>query len=164
MRTETLFDQFTRATHPPTFGVSITLLRIVFGALFLFSGIAKFGDWSASAYLLQASGPFATWFQSLAGNVFVDALNAWGMVAIGIAFILGLLVRPAALGGALLMVLYYLAQFVENTAHGYIDQHVVYALVFVLFAAGGAGHAFGVNALAIRLFRRPNAFLRFIFG
>lgn len=164
MRTETLFDRIARATHPTVFGIAFVLLRIVFGVLFLSSGISKLGDWSASAYLLQASGPFATWFQSLAGSPVVDALNAWGMMAIGAALIWGILVRPAAVGGMTLMTLYYFAHFVENTAHGYIDDHVIYALVLFLFAAGGAGNAFGLNALAMRALRRPNAFARFMLG
>lgn len=164
MRTETLFDRLGRATNPTIFGMAFVLLRVAFGVLFLFSGVSKLGDWSASSYLLTATGPFASWFQSLAGSPVVDALNAWGMILIGCALLLGLLVRPAAVGGIVLMVLYYLAHFVENTAYGYIDQHVIYALVFFLFVAGGAGHAFGLNALAMRSLRRPNAFARFMLG
>lgn len=164
MRTETLFDRIARATNPTAFGIALVLLRVAFGVLFFLSGISKLGDWSASAYLLGATGPFAAWFQSLAGSPVIDALNAWGMILIGAALIGGLLVRPAAVGGIAMMVLYYFAHFTENTAHGYIDEHIIYALVFFLFVAGGAGHAFGLNALAMRSLRRPNAFARFMLG
>ncbi len=164
MRTETLFDRLGRATNTSAFGIAFVLLRVAFGVMFLLSGISKFGDWSASAYLSASTGPFAAWFQSLAGNGFVDALNAWGMLLIGSALLLGLLVRPAAVGGMVLMALYYFAHFTESTMNGYVDTHVVYALVFFLFAAGGAGHAFGLNAIAMRSLRRPNAFAKFMLG
>lgn len=164
MRTETLFDRMSRATHAGMFGIAFVALRVVLGLQFFLSGFDKLSDWSASAYLVKASGPFASWFQAMAGNPLVDALNAWGMLLIGVALLLGLFVRPAALAGALLMLLFYFASFAENTAHGYIDMHIVYLLVLLLFAAGGAGHAFGVNAFALRTLRRPNAFARFVLG
>lgn len=164
MRTETLFDQFARATNPAVFGIALVLLRVAFGVMFLLSGLSKFGDWSASAYLAASSGPFAAWFQSLAGNGIVDSLNAWGMVLIGAGLILGLLVRPAAIGGIALMVLYYFAAFTSNISHGYIDNHVIYALALFVLAAGGAGHALGLNTLALRSIRKPNAFARFMLG
>lgn len=164
MRSETWFDQLGRATQPRLFGVTFVLLRLALGAMFFFSGIQKLGDWTATPYLLASTGPFATFFQSLAGSAFVDALNAWGMLAIGAALLLGLLVRPAAVCGAVLMLLYYFAAFTENTAHGYVDQHIIFALIFVLFAAGGAGHVFGMNTLAERMVRRPGAWIRGLLG
>ncbi len=164
MRTESFFDRLGSTAQQRFFGVSFIALRIALGGMFFFSGLAKFGEWSAESYLLKASGPFAAWFQSLAGNGVVDALNAWGMVLIGLALVIGFLVRPAAIAGIAMMTLYYFAHFVENTAYGYIDQHVIFALVFFLFAAGGAGNVFGLNALALRSLRHPNAFAKYMLG
>ncbi len=146
------------------FGVMFVALRVALGAQFFFSGIAKIGDWSATNYLASANGPFAEWFQSLAGNGAIDMLNAWGQVAIGLALILGFLVRPASIAGVALMTLYYLAHFTSNTASGVIDNHVVYAVIFLLFAAGGAGHALGLNGVVLHMQRRPNAIIRFLLG
>ncbi len=164
MRTETLFERIVRASNGAMFGLTFVALRVALGAQFFFSGIAKLNDWSAADYLAAASGPFAEWFQSLAGNGVVDALNAWGMIAIGLALILGLCVRPASIAGIALMTLYYLAHFSSNTESGFIDTHVVYAVIFLLFVAGGAGHAFGVNGVILHMQRRPNAVTRFLLG
>ncbi|MBI1908252.1 DoxX family protein [Candidatus Uhrbacteria bacterium] len=164
MRTETVLDRLSHATHAQWFGIAFLLLRIGVGLEFFYAGITKFGDWTAAGYLASANGPFAAWFQSLAGNAFIDALNAAGLTLIGVALLLGLCTRPAAIAGIVTMLLYYLAHFVDNTEHGYIDQHIVLVLVFLMFAAGGAGHAFGLNGMVMDAMRRPNAFMRFLFG
>ncbi len=164
MRTDTLTEQMMRVGHPHLFGWGIVALRIALGVAFLNAGLAKFGDWSAEAYLQAASGPFATWFMSLAGNPVVDALNSWGLTLIGLSLILGLAVRPAAFVGMLLMVLYYFAHFTTNTAQGYIDQHVIYLLLFAVFTTGGVGHVFGLNGFLLRSLRRPGVVIRFLFG
>ena len=83
---------------------------------------------------------------------------------LGVALLSGFLIRPAAILGVLLMVLYYFAHFTENTAYGFIDQHIVYATVLALFAAGGAGHAFGLNSIVLDNIRKPKAIMKFLFG
>ena len=165
MRTQSMLGKISETTHAKSFGVAFVSLRLLFGGLFLTTGWTKITTgWSASAYLAVANGPFAEWFQSMSGNGFIDAINAWGLFLLGVALILGLLVRPAAMLGILLMILYYFAHFVDNTAHGYIDQHVVYGAVLALFAAGGAGHVFGLNSLVLGNIRKPNAIVKFLFG
>lgn len=165
MRAQTSFGKMASATHEQVFGGALLALRLALGWQFLASGFDKLtSDWSAEMYLNASAGPFAEWFQSLAGNGFVDGLNAWGQLLIGIALILGLMVRPASIAGALMMAMYYLAGFVENTSHGLIEDHVIYALVFVLFASGGAGHIFGLNSIVLSNIRRQNSVYRFLFG
>ena len=101
----------------------------------------------------------------MAGNVIVDQLNIWGLTLIGLALILGLMIRPAAFFGAIMMVLYYFAQFVENTAHGFIDQHVMLIVVFIFFMAGGVGHVFGLDGLVMRNMRKnKKMILEVLFG
>ncbi len=165
MRTQSTLGKIAAATHAPTFGVTYLILRLVIGVLFVTTGWKKIvGDWSAENYLLAANGPFAEWFRSLAGSGVIDVLNAWGLFFLGLALLFGILVRPAAIGGVALMVLYYFAHFSENTAGGYVDQHVVYAAALLLFAAGGAGHAFGLNAIVVGNIRKPNRVVRWLFG
>ena len=148
----TAFAQFSHATNQGFFVSALFLLRLALGGLFLWSGWSKMSipDWSASAFLTHATGPFAGWFQSLAGNPVVDGLNMYGMLAIGIALILGFLFRPAAFCGIVLMILYYFANFDTNTAHGFIDEHLIYAMVFLVFLAGGVGSVWGLNSLIAR--------------
>ena len=164
MRTETLVDRLTKATNNQIFGVACVLLRLAVGLEFFFAGIAKFGDWSAASYLQAANGPLAAWFQGMAGSGLVNALNAWGLTLIGLALILGLLVRPASMFGMLIMALYYLAHFVDNTAFGYIDTHIVHIIILLLFTAGGAGQVFGLNSLLTNTMRRPSALTKFLIG
>lgn len=165
MKTQSVLGKISEGAHEQLFGVAYLALRFVVGAMFFLGAWKKVtSDWSASAYLLSANGPFADWFHSLAGNGLIDTVNAWGMLLLGIALILGLCVRPAAILGAVLMVLYYLAHFVANTANGLIDEHIILIAVLLLFAAGGAGHAFGLNAVVMGNLRKPNRVIRFIFG
>lgn len=148
----TPFDQFAHATSQGWFTGLSFLLRIALGYLFLNSAWSKLasGTWTAAAYLSDATGPFAPWFQSLAGNPWVDQLNMIGQLMIGVAFVLGLFVRPAAFAGGVLMVLYFLAHFTQNTAHGFVEEHVVYFLIFAMFLAGGFGHVWGLDGVIAR--------------
>lgn len=94
---------------------ALALLRIVIGWHFLYEGVAKMlhPGWTAADYLKSSTGPAAGlfhWLGSQAGMVaVVDRLNVWGLAAVGAALMLGLLVRPAAAAGALLLALYYAA-------------------------------------------------------
>lgn len=164
MRTQSTLGKIASGANEAWLGNAILLLRLVMGVLFFSAGWSKVTtDWSAEWFLREASGPFALWFQSLAGNWVVDVLNAWGLLLLGVALILGVLVRPASLAGALLMTLYYVAAFTENTAHGYVDEHIVYIAILLLFAAGGVGHAFGINAIVLGNLHKPNRVLRWLF-
>ncbi|MFA6017908.1 MAG: DoxX family protein [Patescibacteria group bacterium] len=165
MKTQSILGKISAGTHEASFGVAYLVLRFLMGGLFFFSGLVKVTtDWSAESYLLAANGPFADWFHTLAGNGMVDAFNAWGVICIGLAILFGFLVRPAALLGIVLMILYYLAHFALNTADGYINEQTVYAAVLFLFLAGGAGHAYGLNAIILGNLRKPSAVTRFLFG
>jgi len=134
------------------------------GGMKVYAGLTKLGDWSAAGYLSGSTGPFAAFFQSLAGSVVVDMLNVWGQILIGLGLILGLLVRPASTFAAIMMILYYFAQFEQNTSHGYIDDHIVYALIFVVFMAGGVGHMFGLDGLVSRHARKNKKLYKCLFG
>ncbi|NQV89846.1 DoxX family protein [Candidatus Uhrbacteria bacterium] len=147
-------------------GWGVVLLRIVIGFLFFYAGWSKLvsPDWSAAGYLANATGPFASWFQSLAGNGFIDFLNMWGLTLIGVALIIGLLVRTASAFGIVIMVLYYFADLVGNTAHGFIDEHVVYATVLLLFILGGFGHVWGVDSIIERRLAPRMKWVRLFLG
>lgn len=94
---------------------SLLLLRTLIGWHFLYEGVAKVMSpkWTAYGYLMDAKGIFASCYQSLAANPvameWVNWLNMAGLLAIGLGLILGCLERWAALGGILLLLLYYLS-------------------------------------------------------
>lgn len=94
---------------------SLVVLRVLIGWHFLYEGFSKLlnPDWSSVGFLLDSKGAFAGLFMSLASSPallrIVDFLNVWGLIAVGLGLILGILSRYAILGGMALMVLYYLS-------------------------------------------------------
>ncbi len=164
MRKQTPYDRLCKQTNRRWFSVVLTILRVALGIVFFGAGLAKMSDWSAAGYLQGSTGPLADWFISLAGNPIVDQLNIWGLTLIGVALILGLLVRPASFFAAIMMILYYLSQFEQNTEHGLIDDHIVYALIFVLFLSGGIGHVFGLDGIASGRIRKQTWLTKLLFG
>jgi thiosulfate dehydrogenase (quinone) large subunit len=164
MKAKTIFGRYSEVANGVFTAHSLFLLRLAIGVQFLMSGFSKFGDWTAAGYLSGATGPFANWFQSMAGSGFVDALNVWGLTLIGLALIFGLFVRPASFFGAIMMLLYYFAQFEQNIAHGFIDNHIILILVFCVFLAGGIGHIYGVDGLLARHIRKPGFIHRLLIG
>ncbi len=95
--------------------IPAAMLRMVIGWHFLYEGLTKmlFPGWSSAGYLKGSAGPLAGFFGWLGGQTAlipaIDRLNIWGLTAIGLALMLGVFVRPAAVGGMALLALYYLA-------------------------------------------------------
>jgi uncharacterized membrane protein YphA (DoxX/SURF4 family) len=93
----------------------ITLFRVVIGWHFLYEGISKMvvGNWTATAYLANATGPFAGFYHSLAASEtimnIIDPLNMAGLVLIGLCLFLGVFIRLSAISGLLFLLLYYFA-------------------------------------------------------
>ena len=95
--------------------VSLFVLRILIGWHFLYEGLVKVQnpDWTSAGYLMDSKWILSGFFQMLAENPsilnFVDFLNQWGLVLIGIGLILGLFTRWMAFAGMALISLYYLS-------------------------------------------------------
>jgi len=100
------------------------------------------GGSPTSGFLGGVEGPFADFFQGLAGNAFVDWLFMLALLGIGLAFILGIGMRIAAASAVVLLVLMWMAvlPIVNNP---FLDDHLVYALVAVGLAASSAGDTWG---------------------
>ena len=126
--------------------ISILLVRIAMGVLFLKAGLDKIfdGGWTASGYLLNAvDGPFTSFMEIFANNASVDYLVMWGEVAIGLALILGAATRWTALAGGLMMLLFYISQLPPE--HGWVNDRLFYILALNLLAVVRAGTYFGVD-------------------
>lgn len=166
MRKSTAFDAFAQGSYQDLAPFAALLLRLALGLLFFFAGWSKLttDGWTAAGFLQNATGPFASWFQSLAGSGLVDFLNMWGLTLIGVALVLGLFMRTASFFGIVLMGLYYFADFAGNTAHGLIDEHIVYIVVLLLFLVGGFGHVWGLDALVERRLDHRSKWARLFFG
>lgn len=94
---------------------ALVALRMLVGWHFLYEGLAKLTSpaWTSAGYLQESQGWFSGIFQGLAFSpgavAAVDQLNQWGLVAIGLALLLGCVSRTAAISGMVLLMLYYLA-------------------------------------------------------
>ena len=95
--------------------IMIPVIRIIIGWHFLYEGLSKLleQDWSSKAFLIYSNGFLASFFRFLANSdailKIVDILNIWGLILIGLALVLGIFSRFAAISGILLLSLYYLA-------------------------------------------------------
>lgn len=90
------------------------------------------------------SGPFASFYHSIAGAAWADWLFMIGLFCIGMALILGIGMRIAAIAGAVLLVMMWSAVLPpENNL--FMDDHIIYALTLGLLAAFGAGRVFGLG-------------------
>lgn len=132
--------------------LSLVLLRVSLGILFLYAGLTKVIDptWTAGGYLMGAK-TFAGFFQWLAspGLIgFVNFLNAWGLTLLGVSLVVGIFVRLSSLLGAILMVLYYFTvlQFPYIAPHSFlVDDHIVYAAGLLVLYGFYAGRVWGLD-------------------
>ena len=131
---------------------TLFLLRLGIGWVFFYAGWLKVityftpaKDWTAAGFLGHLEGPFAGLFSGMAGNTLINYLNAYGLLLVGVALLLGVLVRWSAFWGIVLMVLYYLAGFPPENAF-VVDQHIIYILVLVVLSAVGAGRNLGLDS------------------
>lgn len=151
--------------------VPVLLLRLSIGWVLFYAGWSKVvtfftsaEDWTAAGFLSHLEGPLADYFASLAGNVVVDYLNAYGLLLIGMALILGIFVRWSAFWGTVIMLLYFLAAYPAE--HSFIvEDHIVYAFVLVVLAAIGAGRVWGLDGIIEKSeFAKSNPWILKILG
>jgi thiosulfate dehydrogenase [quinone] large subunit len=108
-----------------------------------------------------AAGPLESTFHAWAGAAWADWLFMVGLLAIGVALVLGVGLRVAAASGTVMMLLMWAAEWplAKFTSAGeptmstnpIVDYHVVYALALVALALTYAGHTWGFGRLWARL-------------
>jgi thiosulfate dehydrogenase [quinone] large subunit len=89
-------------------------------------------------------GIFSDFWQSIAGNTAIDALFMLGLLAVGVATILGIGMRLAAIGGAIMMFLLYTTN-TPPANNPITDEHIVFIFGFLLLGAAKAGHYLGLG-------------------
>ncbi|MFH1330448.1 MAG: hypothetical protein ABIJ48_07355 [Actinomycetota bacterium] len=90
-------------------------------------------------------GPLASFWQSLAGDGWVNVLFLTALAGLGLALLLGIGLRLTAVAGSVLMLsMWSVALLPEN--HPFIDDHIIYALVLVVLALTAAGNTWGLGA------------------
>lgn len=144
------------------------LVRIAMGALMLTLGMRLLteGGWNAwmqiGGFLPSVvRGPFAGPFVALWESPVVLAMFVWGSILVGTAMILGLFVRLAAIGGALMMLMFYVATLPPQ--FGWVNQQLVFLLIFSLFPALGPGYQLGLDYF-LKPIERRYPLLRFVLG
>ena len=100
-------------------------------------------------------GPFQDFFHSIAGSAWADWLFMLGLLGIGVALILGIGLRLAAIATVVMMAAMWLAEFPlsQTTAAGepsgstnpIVDYHWIYAVAAVVAALTYAGHTWGLG-------------------
>jgi uncharacterized membrane protein YphA (DoxX/SURF4 family) len=143
----------------------ITVIRITIGWHFLYEGIAKIvaGTWSSAPYLAGSKWIFAPIFNAMAGNAtitsVVDFLNIWGMIFVGLGLLAGLLTRWASIGGAVMLLFYFVAYppipgytigVPVEGSYLWINKTLIEFFVLIAFSFITSGYHFGLDRLITR--------------
>jgi thiosulfate dehydrogenase [quinone] large subunit len=94
---------------------AMVALRLFIGWHFLYEGLAKVTNpyWTSGGYLAEAKWWFGGIFHDIAARptllTFVDYVNEWGLLLVGLGLLLGLFTRWAAMVGIGFLFLYYIA-------------------------------------------------------
>ena len=147
--------------------ICIVFLRIMIGWHFLYEGMYKFMEtnWSASGYLKVAKGPLAGLFHWMANSAdvlsVVNFLNMWGLMLIGLGLILGIFTRFSAICGALMVLLFYMANppfvgYFSSTAlegnYLIVNKNMVEIAGLLVIAVTYSGRYLGFDRILHRLF------------
>ncbi|WP_314220108.1 DoxX family membrane protein [Streptomyces zaehneri] len=108
-----------------------------------------------------AVGPMESTFRSWAGEPWADWLFMLGLLGIGLALVLGVALRLAAVAGAVMMALMWVAEWppakhlsdgsLSMSTNPFADYHLVYAIALIVLAAAAAGDTLGAGRVWARL-------------
>ncbi|MEU5722084.1 DoxX family protein [Micromonospora sp. NPDC047738] len=97
-----------------------------------------------------AAGPFQGFYQGIAGAAWADWLFMLGLLGIGVALLLGIGTRIAAVTGGLLLVMMWTA-VLPPANNPFLDDHLIYAGLLAVLALVGAGNTLGLGRPWTRL-------------
>ena len=140
----------------------LVAFRLILGYHFLYEGIDKLmtTTWSSGGFLIQSNWIFSDIFITIANSpslvAISDVLNIWGQIFIGFGLILGLFSTTAAIAGAILLLLYYIAipPFIENLL--FIDKNLLELFAFLIIAVFPTSKIFGIDLLISKYRRAKN--------
>lgn len=144
---------------------TLAVLRIATGFIFLWAFLDKtfglgYSTTRAAAWINGGTpsqgflkspavvGPFKPFFAAIASPT-TDVLFMLGMLAVGVAVILGIGLRISAIAGTIILLFMYLAEwsFGPNAAstNPVVDYHIIFALSLIVVAVLSAGDAWGLG-------------------
>ena len=160
----------------PTPGITgaqktVALLRIGLSAVFLWAFLDKvfgFGYSTAgtkswvdggsptNGFLGHVEvGPLQSAFRAMAGNVVIDWLFMLSLLGVGVALVLGVALRIAAVSGSLLLILMWAAEWPlaqydstgapTGSSNPLVDYHIIFALALIVIAALGTASPWGLG-------------------
>ena len=130
------------------FALGFATGRLESGAIDFFAKDAAWlngGHPTAGFLEFGTKGPFKDFYAGLAGQTWVDWVYMLSMLLIGVALILGIGTRLAAIGGIIWMGLFYTAGAIWPENNPFLDEHVVYAIVLAGIAYVAAGRYLGLG-------------------
>jgi thiosulfate dehydrogenase [quinone] large subunit len=137
----------------------LAALRIVVGFTFLWAFMDKLfgfgyatpearswlnGGSPTKGFLSSATGPFGGLYHDLAGTAVANWLFMLGLAGIGIAFLLGIGTRIAAVSGAILYLMMWTVVLPPEN-NPVVDEHIIGAFAVVLLALFAAGDTLGLG-------------------
>ena len=157
--------------------LSLAALRVALGFVFLWAFLDKtfglgYATKSGKSWLDGGSptegflshvevGPMASTLRGWAGAGWADWLFMLGLLGVGVAVILGIALRPAAVAGGVMMALMWIAEWppakhldsgaASGSSNPFVDYHLVYALALIAVAAFAGGSRLGMGAFWARL-------------
>ena len=166
---------------------ALAILRIVLGLTFLWAFFDKafglgYATGSAQAWVGGGSptkgflghvqvGPLQSMLRDWAGTGWADGLFMLALLGIGLALLLGIGMRPAAVAGTILLALMWIAEWppartasdgtATSSTNPLLDYHLVYLVAIAVLAASAAGDTWGLGRhwAKLELVRR-NSWLR----
>ena len=94
---------------------------------------------------LNTKEPFTSLYSNLAGSAIVDWMFMLGLLGIGVALMLGVGIRIAAVSGIAMMALMYTAGSIWAENNPVVDDHVIYAIALGVIALAGADRTWGLG-------------------
>lgn len=148
--------------------IALTILRVGIGWHFIYEGFSKLLDsgWTAAGYLQSATGPLSGVFQAMAENEillqFINVLNIWGLIFIGLGLFLGIFTKISQIAGISLFVIYYLSHppffaepgFFREGSYLFVSKDLleIFALITLMFFP--TGRFVGLDGLLLKYFRK----------
>lgn len=159
-------------------GRALAALRIALGFVFLWAFLDKTFGWSyatpsGKAWINGGSptrgflksvevGPLTSLFHHIAGTWYANWLFMLGLLGLGVALLLGVAMRIAAVSGALLLAMMWFAEFppaqhtsggkLTSSANPLVDYHVIYALAIIAVATiPAAASTWGLGRIWARI-------------
>lgn len=90
-------------------------------------------------------GPFAEFYQGVAGNAVVDWMFMVGLLGIGAALMRGIGVRIAGYSGIVMLPAMFSAGFILPEHNPVLDEHIIYALILSALTLVRAGYPLGLG-------------------